>query len=1020
MSDFCAKEITVYGRVQGVGFRPFVARTAGALHLTGTVQNAGGIVVIHAAGAKEALDELVHRLSMCPPEGARVDRVVVREDLMAESNLLDEHSSLGKADLMTENPLTAESGFHIIPSKVQNDRLRFLTPDISTCDRCVFELFDKKNRRYHYPFLSCTSCGPRFSIMEAVPYDRDTITMRDFTMCRECRTEYEAPGNVRQHAQTIACAECGPRVRLYLRNDVAEESGVFNSDMISPITKSAGKSDCNKTYNISKLSTEKPVIEFSTGTDMDALEASDQILIECVRLIGQGKIIAIKDIGGYHFAFDPHNNAAALRLRSFKNRENKPFAVMFPDIESLKSYCAVSKTEEQLLTSKARPIVLLKKKAGRDFAPAVCGESRRVGAILPCNPLQHLILAKTGPLVMTSGNRGGEPILTEDADMISLMQAGGPDAVLAHDRRILFGLDDSIYQVIVCDGGGQTTPPKESSNLELLDTEFSHAKSLDITSTMEKPPREIIQILRRARGLVPEPLVLDSKKHLKSLSKNGSELSNEISPPFKEDCFAAGGDLKSVFAFGQDNLIYLSGHFGDLDDYHAVQCRRDAISHMRSLLGIQPQKAVCDMHPDYISVRNLQEDISAGLDWDLQNNRFSCPVRDTAESLPIQTTSVQHHHAHIGAVMAEYGLTGPLLGISYDGTGYGTDGTIWGGEFLLCEAGHFQRAGHLSPVPLMRGDTSAKDAVKTAFCFLYEAARQGYMTWEEAISYPFFRIWDSADTARRNSTNSNLLFPHSVDSADSTHRSSASAHDSSRMLLCAALDKQINVIPCSSMGRLFDAAAAILGICGFNSYEGECPEKLQSCAEEFLEQILSRSDRAFSGGGNPGNHSAAADSSDNHSAAAGSSDNHSATAGSSGTSLPTGSPNERSKKSNRLSFPIHQKDGIWIADSTFLIAELAKKRLTGVPAAELAYLFHAAVSKMTVEMCCHIAGEKNETNCKVAEKKIALSGGTMYNGLLLRMLVPALEAEGFQVYLGEKIPAGDGGLAVGQLYLNQQ
>ncbi len=805
-------EISVYGRVQGVGFRPFTAQIAEELHISGMVQNIGGIVKIHAEGNKEALDEFVHRLSVCSPDGARVDRIQVTE-------ISIDHKS-------TEH-------FLISASEAQKDTLRFLPPDIATCERCVKELFDRKNRRFHYPFISCTTCGPRFSIMEDVPYDRDTITMKDFELCPDCWEEYRNKKNIRRHAQTIGCHNCGPTLTLYQRNaatgqisqktDISQKSGL-----------SANPSD---------------------GNQVDCLSLS-------IQLLSSGNILAIKDIGGFHFAFDPENSTAANRLRRFKNRETKPFAIMFPDMESIRSYCEVSLTEEHLLCSEIRPIVLLRKKEGRDFVSEVCGDCLRIGAMLPCNPLQHLILQKTGPLVMTSGNRGGEPMLTEDADMISLMQQGVPDAILTHNREIRFGLDDSIYQVTVC----------------------QHSSS----------SREIIQILRRARGLVPEPILLPQKLSC--------------------DTFAAGGDLKAVFALGRENMAYLSGHFGDLENVNAAHNRSEALKRMRRLLGISPVRAVCDKHPNYISVRNLEKDLAKG-------------SHKTAFSF-------QHHHAHIASVIAEHHLQGTILGIAYDGTGYGDDGTIWGGEFLLCHKDTYHRVGHLLSVPMISGNAYAKNTTEAAFCYLYEAVRLGYLEQKELQSETCLT---------------------------SLHKDKA--------LLIAALDKNIHVIPSSSMGRLFDAAAAILNICSYNSHEGEAPQKLQTYAEQYVMQKQSSCSEQYAA-----------------------------------------QKLHNDKVHAPLPFPIYHKNGSWIADSTALLAELYKRTTMGIHPTTLAYQFHAAVANMSVTLCYHIL-----ENSPV--KTIALGGGTMYNSLLLQLLIPALEKKGFSVYLGEKIPAGDGGLAVGQLYL---
>lgn len=844
-------KITVYGRVQGVGFRPYVAELAEQLGISGTVCNSGGIVTIHASGTEEALNGLVHRLSVLKGTkqndvfagkeelpGARVDRIEVSDEetepdgesewqlLSPEKPETDREAEQTGESGRREKPVESQcTGFRIVKSRPHRDRLRFLPPDIATCDGCLKELFDPENRRYRYPFISCTSCGPRFSIMEQIPYDRETITMREFEMCPDCREEYLRKGDVRRHAQTIACAACGPQLTLYVRRE--------------------------------------PVYRSWTG---------ERALQESISRIREGKIIAIKDIGGYHLAFDPHREKAAERLREWKNREKKPFAVMFADADSAAAYCEISETERKLLESDARPIVLLKKKKGRDFADGVCGSSDRMGVLLPCNPLQHLIIRETGPLVMTSGNRGGEPIITEDEKMCGLLQTGVPDAVLANDRRIRFGLDDSIYQVTVCG------------------------------------KREIVQIIRRARGLVPEPVPLPCS--------------------LDEDVFAAGGDLKAVFALGRGNMAYLSGHFGDLDDMRAEELREKAVGGMSGLLGISPTAAVCDRHPNYISGREVRK-------------KFA----------PERIRTVGHHYAHAAAVIAEYHLEGPVIGVAYDGTGYGEDGTVWGGEILLCENFNARRAGQIRSVRLIGGDSAAKQAAVTAFCYLQEAVQDGIMTREEA------------DRALEGLVESDR-----------------------RKLLAAAWENGINAAASSSMGRLFDAVSALLGICVYNSFEGECPQLLQREAQRYWDRIQET----------PG---------------AGKEPEESGTAQSPGARK---EPEERGKVQPPGAGEeyFRKTDGVWVWDSVRLVADLAKRKLQGEDAGKLAYEFHRAIADMTVQLCL-LAAE----NCEAGSRTAALAGGTMYNGLLLKLLIPKLSEQGFEVYVNEKVPSGDGGLAYGQLYL---
>ena len=381
--EICTQKIMVTGLVQGIGFRPFVAELAEELQLTGQVKNLGGIVEIILQGNQQAVDNFIHRLNLVSENGVlpgcRIDAVQIEV--------------LG--DLQKDSIYDFSNGFHIVESGETRETRRFLPVDLPTCDRCVREMHDPENRRYRYPFISCTACGPRFSIQKSVPYDRETITMDDFEMCEKCRSEYTQKGNIRRHAQTIACKECGPTLRYMTMSQAVKDTGVA---------------------------------EWLQSRDDEA------VITQAIDDLKNGKIGAIKDIGGFHFAFSPMNSEAAKRLRAFKNRDKKPFAVMFLDVAAVKEYCEVSEAEEQLLLSSARPIVLLKKT--KDFVPEICGDSDRIGALLPCNPLQILLLEETGPLVMTSGNRGGEPIIISDEDMMQYLGAG-VDFMLTHNREIV-------------------------------------------------------------------------------------------------------------------------------------------------------------------------------------------------------------------------------------------------------------------------------------------------------------------------------------------------------------------------------------------------------------------------------------------------------------------------------------------------------------------------------------------------------------------------------------------------------
>lgn len=793
-------EITVTGLVQGVGYRPFVAELAEETNITGQVKNAGGIVKIRACGKKHALSSFIGKLRTEAPVGARVDqiRVVWKETVQREAKK-----------------------FCIVSSTPWAEDQRLLPADLPVCASCEKELLDPENRRFRYPFISCVSCGPRFSIMKKVPYDRESITMDDFPMCEACEAEYEGKGNIRRHAQTIACADCGPKLRVIFRRE-----------------------GCEKTLREGQL-------------------AEEQALQTTAEMIKKGKIAAIKDIGGFHFAFLPTVPDPARRLREFKARERKPFAVMFPNLKAAREYCEISLKEEELLQSLPRPIVLLRKK--KDFCEQVCGMSDRMGVMLPCNPLQILLLQETGPLVMTSGNRGGEPIIYKDGDMLDLMRRGCPDLMLTHDRTIVTPLEDSIYQV--------TELGKEKEGIKADDRRSG--------------VRQAVQVLRRGRGIVPEPVWLPVK--------------------LSEETFAAGGDLKAVFALGKGNAVYLSSHFGDLADVRSVSERHAAVSHMSQLFAVSPKESVGDLHPAYVSATGMQY-------------------------------KVQHHHAHIASVMAEHHIKGPLIGVAFDGTGYGQDHTVWGSEIFLCEGTKAKRCGCFAPVKLFGGDAGAKNAAGMLLAFSLEAERRGLIgQWRK-------RFGDRTGMREQE-----------------------------RRILEKAYAAEVTTVTSSSMGRLFDAVSALLGIAVSNSYEGECAIALERQAA-------------------------------------------------------------KAKQARRLEINLKKNpmNGLWQADSAMLIAQVyhaleAAGKDMGTPGwtaadagfgkedllvAELALGFHEAVAHTVAKICGKIAEEAN-----LPVLQVALSGGTFANRILLQKSVRLLEERGFQVFWNEEVPCGDGGLALGQMYL---
>ncbi|MGM9937820.1 MAG: carbamoyltransferase HypF, partial [Candidatus Ornithomonoglobus sp.] len=521
-------------------------------------------------------------------------------------------------------------GFEIIESGIASREIPMLTPDIAVCDRCLAEFSEPENRRFMHPFISCTDCGPRYSILQDIPYDRCNITMSDFEMCGECESEYRDIKNIRCHAQTIACNECGPVLSYTVCGD--------------PLT-------------------------------------------EAAKTINGGGIVAVKDIGGYHFACSALSDSAAAGVRRIKQRETKPFAVMFNSIENIYEYAYVLEAERDALMSVARPVVLIKKK--RDFAPSVCSESDYIGAFLPCNPVQHYLTRECGPLVMTSANISGAPIVTDNDTMFKLRERAGGFEILSHNRRILTPLDDSVCRVIC----GR------------------------------------VQMIRRARGYTPLPIEINSSRDINVL--------------------AAGGDLKAAFCYAADDRAYMSQYFGDLENAEVYEVWKNNISRLGRLLGIHDAVFVSDMHPGYHS---------AGY---------------------AKGRTLQHHFAHMASVMAEHKLQGSALGFIFDGTGYGTDGCVWGGEVILYDNG-FKRLASLEYTELLGGDEAARSSEMTLDCFLIAAG----------------------------------LKPATENAA----------------LIEAALKNHINTVQSSSMGRLFDAVSALLGISGYNSYEGESAILLEAAA----------------------------------------------------------------------------------------------------------------------------------------------------------------------------------------------
>lgn len=642
INDCARLRLTVRGIVQGVGFRPFVYGLARRYRLAGHVGNNSAGVFIEVEGAPEAVKLFQNALAAEAPVLAHIESV------------LSEHI-----------PACGESAFTILPSQTGDVVLAQIPPDVGLCADCMRELFDRNDRRYRYPFINCTHCGPRFTIIQALPYDRAATTMSGFTMCSACAAEYHDPLSRRFHAQPVACPSCGPQVWYQ-----AKDGAVVH------------------------------------GSDA-AIEAAREAL-------HTGLIAAVKGLGGFHLACDATHDAALHTLRTRKGRVDKPFAVMVRDLDMARAVAEISAEEAALLSSQQRPIVLVRKRKSRLLSDLVAPGNPYVGLMLPYTPLHFLIMDEQ-PLVMTSGNVSGEPIAI-DNDEAAARLASLVDVFLFHDRSIHQPCDDSVVRV----HDGHELP------------------------------------IRRSRGYTPYPITL----------------------PF--DCdpvLAVGGELKNTFCVTQQNHAYMSQHIGDMENLETLNAFERAQAHFCDLYRTQPEALVCDLHPGYLTTQWAER----------QQARTGVPL-----------IRVQHHHAHIAAVMAERGLDGaaPVIGVSMDGTGYGTDGTIWGGEFLIADYTQFTRAGFLKPVPMPGGDTAVKKPYRMALAHLWAAS----LAWDNDL--PPVRACSPAE----------------------------------RRVLAKQFESGFQTIQTSSMGRLFDAVAALAGVRQTVTYEAQAAIEFEGLAADCADK----------------------------------------------------------------------------------------------------------------------------------------------------------------------------------------
>ena len=749
--------IEIRGVVQGVGFRPYVYALATQFHLAGFVANRNGAVWIEVEGEVDHLESFCQKLEERPPPLARIESV-------------ERHPSSPRGD----------REFSIEPSFKAGAAPIVVSPDAALCVDCLAELSDPNNRRYGFPFINCTNCGPRLTIVAGAPYDRERTSMSRFPMCDACRAEYQNPSDRRFHAQATCCPVCGPRLRL-----------------------------CS-----------------GEGAEI----AADDPIRSFAQAIAAGKIGALKGLGGFHLVCDATNEEAVRRLRLRKQRDEKPLAIMVGHLAAVEAICRIAQEEQELLLSPAAPMVLLERSSDPEqrIADLVAPGNPRLGVMLPYTPLHYLLLQIVAPLplVMTSGNRSDEPIACEDGDAMERLK-GIADLFLTHDRPIQIRCDDSIVQVI----GAAPSP------------------------------------LRRSRGLAPSPLVLPS-----------------ICPA---PILAVGGQLKGTFALGQDRQAIVSHHLGDLDHLAAYEAFLWDVRLYEELFAISPRVVAHDLHPDYASTRYA---LSCGL----------------------PAVAVQHHHAHLASCLAEHGLKGPAIGVIFDGSGLGTDGHIWGGEFLIGDCGEFRRFAALRNVPLPGGEQAIREPWRMALAHLLDAGCE-LTQLEKQVQADTLRI------AR------NLI------------------------------ERRIGSPLTSSMGRLFDAVAAISGIRSKVSFEGQAAMELEWRA----------------------------------------------------AASPTASGYDWDLQANEA-LESATAMPLYAIDTRPLIRAVVRESAQGVSSPIIARRFHATIVEIIRGVCLRA---RDETG--LAE--VVLSGGVFSNALLTRETRASLEQESFHVFTHEKVPANDGGLSLGQL-----
>lgn len=706
MSMRVRTQIIVRGIVQGVGFRPFIYSLARSRSLSGQVFNNSRGVLIDVEGRDEAIRTFVEEIRNNPPPLAFIESVETR-DFADRAHFRD---------------------FRIIESDAAGKKFTPVSPDVAVCPDCLREMFDPSDRRFLYPFINCTNCGPRFTIILDIPYDRELTTMGEFEMCQKCRAEYEDPLDRRFHAEPTACPKCGPAVWFV------------------PAFRRRGKKETAAESFLSKSEKQK------TG----------KALVNTQRALQNGRIVAVKGIGGFHLACDAASDAALGVLRERKGRIDKPFAIMVRDLAAARKFVEINPEEEEILTGRERPIVLLKKKAGGPgLSKLIAPGNNFLGVMLPYSPLHYLLFhpfeKKFRPpeaLVMTSGNFTDEPIVKDNGEALAKL-ARLADAFLLHNREIHVPCDDSVMRIFTGGDAERKTP-------EATDPGKNGFRPSGSQKTAPTPPDQPAAFrthplpIRRSRGYAPFPVKLPFAAH---------------------PILAVGGELKATFCLTRKNHAFMSQHIGDMENLETLQAFEQSFEQMRALFRVEPETIACDKHPGYLSAN-----------W----------ARNNADRMAAKIFEVQHHHAHIAAVMAENGLPDePVIGFAFDGTGYGDDGNIWGGEVLVSRYGNFRRAAHLEYFPLAGGDASIRRPYRVALSLLREVGAD----WDERLA------------------------PVSI------------CPETERKILRRQLEKDLNVISTSSFGRLFDAVASLAGVRQQISYEAQAAIEFEALIDERAEDF---------------------------------------------------------------------------------------------------------------------------------------------------------------------------------------